>query len=98
VWYRDKKCQAGFVVVKGKKECLMSYRTAKTLGIINMDENHVVGSVNKPEKPQRIKENKVKNITKTFPPPKNEWQVLKGRAKSDVPVFVQWYSGMPREC
>ncbi len=46
VWYRDKKGQAGFVVVKGKEECLMSYRTAKTLGLINMDENHLSATQN----------------------------------------------------
>jgi len=39
----------GFVVVKGKEECPVSYRSAKTLGFINMDENHVVGSIKKPE-------------------------------------------------
>ncbi len=49
----------------------MSYiTTTQTLGIIKMDKNHVVGSINKPETPQRVRENKVDNITKTFPTPK----------------------------
>ncbi len=26
-WYKGKECQAGFVVVRGKGECLMSYHT-----------------------------------------------------------------------
>ena len=71
-----------------QKECLISYRTAKTLGIINMDENNVVGSINKPETSQRISESKVENITKIFPPPKRNGRYSRGRAKSDVHTFV----------
>jgi transposase InsO family protein len=90
VWYRDKECQAGFVVVKGKEECLMSYRTAKTLGIISMDDNHGVGSINKPETPQRVRENKVENITKSFPPPKKNGRYSKDELKV---MFPSLFSG-----
>ncbi len=55
VWYRDKECQAGLVVVKGKEECLRMSQEPKTTGIINMDENHVVCAINNPETPQRVR-------------------------------------------
>ena len=57
-------CQAGFVVVKGKGECLMSYHTAVTLGIVTMDNSSTVSSLSTPTQ---------KHTTKApeFPPPKN---------------------------
>ena len=76
--------------MKGKEECLMSYRTAKTLGIISMDDNHGVGSINKPETPQRVRENKVENITKSFPPPKKNGRYSKDELKV---MFPSLFSG-----
>ena len=62
VWYKGRECQAGFVVVRGKEECLMSYRTAVTLGIVSMDDTQGVGSIKKPDPSQRAKESKLEDI------------------------------------
>jgi hypothetical protein len=90
VWYRGRECQAGFVVVRGKEECLMSYRTAVTLGIVSMDDTQGVGSIKKPDPSQRAKESKMEDISKSFPPPKKNGKYSKEELKE---MFPSLFSG-----
>ena len=82
-WYKGKMCQAGFVVVKGKGECLMSYHTAVTLGIVTMDNSSTVSSLSTPTQ---------KHTTKApeFPPPKNGNKYSKEEFKQ---LFPSLFSG-----
>ena len=70
--YKGRSLSAGFVVVKGQEERLMSYRTAVELGIITMDDDRTIlnmgksGDASRTTKPEAAEA----DILKLFPPPK----------------------------
>ena len=39
VEYKDRSVKAGFIVIKGHERCLMSFQTAKSLGVILIDSD-----------------------------------------------------------
>ena len=43
---KDKSASAGFIVIKGDAECLMSYVTAKALGVISLNIQQISGVTN----------------------------------------------------
>ena len=82
-WYNGKDCQAGFVVVRGKGECLMSYHTAVALGIVTMDNSSTVSSVSTKAPKQAVK-------APVFPPPNSGNMYSKEELKH---MFPSLFSG-----
>ena len=70
--YKNRQCNAGFVVTKGEEEALMSFTTAKMLGIISMDRISKLEEACQTSD-ETLKRNAIKHddILKRYPKPKS---------------------------